>query len=251
MSVTNADLVLFASNSMPEDDTSTSGGAIDTTTKILLADIAANDNVTIISTDAGDTTQTITITGRDAAGVIVNESLSLNGTTRVVGSQVFERILKVVCNAAHSGQIIITRDDGPTYTQITTLETGYLARRRLFYDASSDISGGSTRDYYEKIFLKNTNSTTALTNAFIREYADPSTFITFDLESSKGGSNSVVNRLTAPTGMLGSFDNTDKDIPSGYLANGEAIGIWLKLTLAAGTSPAKTTWTPRVIGSTI
>ena len=61
----------------------------------------------------------------------------------------------------------------------------------------------------------------------------------------------MANRLnTAPTGMLGSFDNSDKNVPGGNLGPGEAIGIFLKLTLAAGTSPSKNVWSPKLLGTT-
>lgn len=99
------------------------------------------------------------------------------------------------------------------------------------------------------MFIKNTNWTTALSNAVIKEFADPSANITFDLESSKGGSNSVANRLTAPTGNLGTFDSLDKNVPTGVLSPADAIGVWLKLTLAAGAAAAKSTYTIRTSGT--
>jgi hypothetical protein len=250
MPITSADIQYLASANMPENDTATSGGAIDTATKVIFTDIAATDNVTVISNNAGDTTQTVTITGRDASGAIVSEPLSLNGTNRVTGAQLFERILKIVVSGAHSGTITVTRDDGPTFTQIATLESGILTARRLFYASSSDVSGGSARDYYEKIFIKNTHAPLALTSAVIKELVDPTTFITFDLEDAKNDNNSVANRLTAPTGMLGTFTNSDKNVPTGLLSPGDSIGVWLKLTLAAGTSPAKSTYTLRASGTT-
>lgn len=123
MSVSASDIIIYASANMPESDTTTSGGAIDTTTKMVFTDIAATDNVTVVSSNAGDTTQTCTVYGRDSTGVLVNEVLNLNGTTRVVGAQNFERISKIVVNAAHTGTITVTRDDGPTYTAIATLES--------------------------------------------------------------------------------------------------------------------------------
>jgi hypothetical protein len=250
MSVVASDIVFYGSANMPENNTDASGGAIDTTTKVVFDDIAATDNVTVISSNAGDTTQTVTITGRDGTGAIVSEALSLNGTIRVVGSQSFERILKIVVDGAHSGTITVTRDNGPTYTSIATLENGILTVRRLFYDSAADAAGGSTRNFYEKIFIKNNNSTTALSNAVVKENSDPTGNITFDLEDAKGDNNSATNRLTAPTGMLGSFDNNDKSVPGSNLGSGEAIGVWLKLALTAGASAAKSTYGLRLTGTT-
>lgn len=252
MSVSASDLVFYGSASMPEDNSTTSGGAIDTTTKIIFTDIASTDQVTAISSAAGDTTQTVTVYGRNAGGTIVSEGLSLNGTNRVTGAVAFERILKVVVNAAHTGTITVTQDNSPTFTSIGTLESGVLTLRRLFYDSASDASGGSSRDFYEKIFLKNTNSTFTLSNAQIAEQADPSGNMTFDLEDAVNDNNSVASRLnTAPTGMSSLFNGSTKTVPGGgNLITSAAIGIWVKLTLAAGTAAAKTTYTLRATGTT-
>jgi hypothetical protein len=253
MPIAATDILFLGSAVMAEDDvTANQGGAIDTSIKMIFTDISVTDNVTIISDNAADNTQTVTVYGRDASGATVSEALSLNGVSRVTGAQLFERITKVVVNAAHAGTITVTRDDGPTFTQIGTLETGILQIRRPFYGVSSDVSGGSTRNYYEKIFIKNNHSTLALLSAVIREMSDPTGNITFDLESSVNGSNSSSNRLTSPSagGMLGSFDNADKTVPSTNLAGGSAIGVWMKLSLAAGSSPTKSTYTFRVNGAT-
>lgn len=250
MSVSASDIIVYGSANMPEADTTTSGGAIDTTTKLLFTDIAATDQVTVISSNAGDTTQTVTVYGRSASGAIVSEVLNLNGTVRVTGATAFERILKVVVNAAHSGTITVTRDDSPTFTAIGTLETGILTLRRMFYNSSSDASGGSTRNYYEKGFVKNTNGTNALLSATIAQQADPTGLITFDLEDAVNDNNSVANRLAAPSGMLGSFDDTTKNVPGTDLAAGAAIGVWFKLTLTAGLAAAKSTYTIRTAGTT-
>lgn len=251
MSVSASDLVAYGSANMPEDNTSTSGGAIDTTTKVIFTDIAATDQVTVISDAAGDTTQTVTVYGRNAGGTIVSEGLSLNGTNRVTGAVAFERILKVVVNASHTGTITVTRDNTPTFTEIGTLESGVLVLRRMFYDAAADASGGSSRDFYEKLFIKNNNGTTTLNSVQIAEQADPSGFITFDLEDAINDTNSVSDRLNdAPTGMLGTFTGATKSVPGGILAAGDRIGVWLKLTLAAGTAAAKSTYTLRTTGTT-
>lgn len=252
MGVVASDIIVYGSANMPESDSTTSGGAIDATTKIVFTDIAATDKVTVLSSSAGDTTQTVTVTGRDSTGQIQTDALSLNGTTRVIGVQNFERILKIVVSASHAGTITVTRNDAATYTSIATLETGVLTVRRLFYDSAANASGGATKNFYEKVFIKNTNATTALTNATVEEFADPTTNITFDLESSKGGSNSTTNRVTAPaSGMLGTFNSSTKNVPTNALSSGEYIGVWLNLTLTAGTAATKSTYTLRANGTTV
>ena len=250
MSVISSDIKYFGSANIPESDSTTSGGAIDLTTKVVFTDISTTDNVTVISDNAGDTTQTVTVYGRNASGSIISEALALNGTTRVTGASLFERILKVVINAAHSGTVTITRDNSPTFTEIATMETGILTLRRLFYNATADASGGSTKYFYEKVFIKNTNGSSALLSATVAQNSDPSCYVEFDLEDAKDDTNSAANRVTAPTGMLGSFDDTTKNVPGTDLGAGETIGAWLKMTLAAGTSPGKSTYQFRVSGST-
>ncbi len=248
MSITSSELKFYGSANMPEDDVSTSGGAIDTTVSVIFTDIAATDNVTVISDNAGDTMD-ITITGRLATGVIDTDVITLTGTTRAAGVKNFERILKIVLDSVATGTITVTRDNSPTYTSIATLDPGILEARRLFYDSAAEASGGSSRDYYEKFFIKNTNSTLSLTNAVIAEYADPGANITFDLEDAVNDTNSISDRLgVAPSGMLGSFSGSNKTVPGTALAAGSAIGVWLKLTLAAGTAAAKNTYTVRITG---
>lgn len=249
MAVSSTDIVVYGSANMPEADTGTAGGAIDTTTKIVFTDIAAADTVAVSSDNAGDTTQTVTVTGRTSAGSVVSEELSLNGTTRVTGSQTFERILKIVVSGSHTGTITVTRNNASTYTQIATLESGILTARRLFYAATAEASGGSSKDFYEKVFVKNTHATLSLLGAQITEQADPGANITFDLEDAVDDNNSTTNRVTAPTGMLGTFTGAAKNVPGTDLAAGDAIGVWLKLTLAAGASPGKNSYTLRTSGS--
>ena len=254
MPITSSDIKFNGSAVMAESDsTANQGGAIDTSIKMLFTDISTTDNVTIISSNAGDTTQTVTIYGRTASGALTSEALSLNGTSRVVGATNFERIMKIVVNAAHTGTITVTRDNGPTYTTIATLESGILSVRRPFYNVSADVATGSSRNFYEKIFIKNTHATLALLSAVVKELSDLTGNITFDLEDAVNDTNTSSNRVTAPSagGMLGSFDNTDKSVPGTNLDAGSAIGVWLKLTLAAGTSPAKSTYTLRIDGSTV
>jgi hypothetical protein len=250
MSVSASDIIVYGSANMPEANGTTSGGAIDATTKIVFTDIAATDSVEFVSSSAADT-MNITVTGRSAAGAIVAETKALTGTTPTSATtQTFERILKVVLASTAAGTITVRRATGDT--TIATMEPGITKVRRLFYDSAADASGGSSRDFYEKVFVKNTNGSTTLTNTQIAENSDPTGNITFDLEDAVDDNNSVADRLnTPPSGMSSSFSNTTKTVPGGgNLAAGSAIGVWLKLTLAAGTAAAKSTWTLRATGTT-
>ena len=100
MSVSSSDLVIYGSQNIPESDSGTSGGAISTTCRYVFdSSTLANlleDSVEVLSSNAGDTTQTCSVFGRNSAGSIVSEVLTLNGTTQVSGATTFERILKIV-----------------------------------------------------------------------------------------------------------------------------------------------------------
>lgn len=252
MSVAGTDLVIYGAANIQTTDTGTQGGAIDTTVRYIFdsASLANSlaDTVEIVSSNAGDTSQTVTITGRNSAGSIVTDPLSLNGTTVVNGSVTFETILKIVVSASHAGTITVRKATGDT--TIVAIETGVLTILKPFYNVSSDASGGSSRDFYEKIFIKNNHATLSLLSAVVSENADPSSKISFDLEDAVNDNNSVASRLnTAPTGMLGSFDSAAKNVPGSDLAAGSRIGVWLKLTLAAADAALVSTYTLRIAGS--
>ncbi len=248
MSILSTELITYGSANMPEDNVSTSGGAIDLTTKVVFTDIAVTDSVEFVSDNAADT-MNITVYGRTAAGAITSETKALTGTSPTTATTAtFERILKVVLASAAAGTVTVRRATGDT--TIATMEAGITTVRRLFYDSAADASGGSSRDFYEKVFVKNTNGSLTLTNAQIAEQADPGANITFDLEDAVNDNNSTASRLnTAPTGMLGTFTGATKSVPGSALAAGASIGVWLKLTLAAGAAAAKNTYTLRTTGT--
>jgi hypothetical protein len=71
-----------------------SGAGIDFLTKVSFTDVTSGDTVSYISSSASDTKPQITLTGRDTTGVLQSETKTLNGTTAVAGSQVWDRFLK-------------------------------------------------------------------------------------------------------------------------------------------------------------
>lgn len=254
MPVASTDLIFYGSASMPQDDVSTTGGAIATNTRVVFTSSTLvntlNDTVDMASSAAGDTTQTVVVTGRLATGVITTESFSLNGVTQVVGVTEFERILKIVVSGSHVGTITVSSHDTPT--TIVTIEPGVLTLRVPFYDVSSDVSGGSTRVFYEKIFARNNHATLALLNAIVSEQADTEAQFTFTLEGVVDGTGSEATRLTAPSGgeISEAFSSAAKNVPGTNLGPTVAIGIWLALTLPAGDAPTKAVYTLRLAGST-
>jgi hypothetical protein len=59
--------------------------------------------LSIVSTGAGDTTQTATITGTDTYGLPMSEAIAFNGTTTVAGKKAFKTVTRVAISAALAG----------------------------------------------------------------------------------------------------------------------------------------------------
>lgn len=249
MAIAASDLVFYGAENMPENNVENVGGAIDTTTKVVFTDISAADEVEILSSSGSDTSQTVTVTGRNAAGEIVSEVESLDGTNVQTTTTQFERILKIEMSDVAVGTVTIRKEaDDVT---IATLEPGIRAVRRLFYDSSADADGGSARDFYEKIFVKNNHGSLTLTNAQIKENSDPTGFITFDIGSTYNDSGLLGGRLNVvPSGLSGSFTSSDKYLPGSGLPAGSGCSIWLKMSLPAGQAPTKDTYTLQITGTT-
>lgn len=342
MSVLPSDLCFYGSQNMPDVDGSTTGGALNTAILINFNDITPNGTMTYVSSSASDTAAILTLSGRDASGVIQSEAKTLTGTTPVTGTQTFERLMKGVASGTtavgdiaaisatavvtgtaqagaaatstacasitlQSGQgascaigmivritnnlpagvnfqlrrivaiasdvISVNRDWGtaPTSASTYTVNHGMLfdilpnqvtQNRRPFYNIASDVTGGSNRTYYEKIFAVDTNTTTALTVASVIKQADPSSgTLQFALTNVLNDTGTVTNRQTAPATGITAFSSgsapqtinvpSPQNLPSGVAPNAAgAQGIWLSLLLTAGLAAAKTSFTLRVTGTT-
>jgi hypothetical protein len=122
---------------------------------------------------------------------------------------------------------------------------------RCFGTAAADVPGGSSRTFYEKIFAVNTNSTIALTGAAIEVLSEtpslPSgTLLDLALCKALNDTATTANRQTLPTnGDSSALTFVTQPLPisviasPGSLPNGNAAadaqGMWLRLTLPAGT----------------
>jgi len=252
MPIAETDLLAFCSANMPEDDSSSNGGAIDADQRVVFTDLAASDDVEALSSAGGDTTQNVTVYGRKADGTYVNETKTLTGVTPVIFSTigVLERIEKVTMDADAAGVVTIQRSVAGAV--IGTIPIGERGFRRLFINAISDPS--SPKPYYMKIFLKNAHATLALLAAVVKQSADPTTKVTHLIGSAVNGATTSANRLTAPaagdTLDPDVFDDNDKNVPGTDLAAGSAIAVWLKLSLAAAEPPIKSTYTAALSGGT-
>lgn len=360
MSVFPSDIVTYGSANMPEADSATVGGAIDTTKAVAWYDLSANDTVDAVSSSASDTATKIQVMGRDATGVVVTSTAAtLNGQTVItnVGSAgTLERILAAVTTggaiaglsnpggttavgdialyrhtavlsgrtaqtgaanstgitpaifkmqsgdgaSASAGmiiriksntgvnqlrQVIATSGYGtdvvalnrdwtviPDNTSTYDLYQGMLfalspnlikAITRAFATAAADTPTGASRTFYEKVFVVNNNTATALTSVQIEIASDTpslpgSATLDIALCTALNDTATATNRQTAPSGT-GSFTvqpafvsvPAPGNLPSGGAPNAAgAEGVWLRLTLPAGTAPYKGSADVRTTGNT-
>jgi len=249
MAVVDADIIVYGSANMQETNSGTQGGAIDTAVLMVFTDISPNGTVDAHSTSASDTTQTVTVYGRIADGTLTSENLgTLTGTTPITGSTVFERILKVVMSATAVGVVVVEENSGGE--DLVTLAIGTTECRRPFYDVAAEASGGSAVDYYEKIFFYNSNATSALTSATIAEIAGGAAAqIDFMLPATLDDSGTSPDRITAPAGT---FDSATKNVANSQSHSPvSGQGVWIHLSLPAGTAANNTTYTLRESGQTV
>jgi len=234
---------------MPTTDGGTSGGAIDTARKIEMVEMTSSQQLNVASTDAGDTTRTFTIIGRNTAGAIVTEGpTSLNGTTNVLTSNTFERHLRTTVSATH-GTATVNFKQSSNGAVVSNLITSITSAIRMFHDGSSSTS---QIIYYEKIFWKNTNATLTLNNAVMRLTSNPVSKVKLACAPSVGDNASVANRLTVPSGGLTFVDqNSSSIVPGSVLSAGSAIGVWIQLTLAIGDAALKSSFQSQLSGTTI
>lgn len=251
MPLSASDIKVYGAASRAEANGVTQGGIIDATCRYVFDDTTfantLNDKLNMRSTDATDNA-TIWAYGRDAGGVIVSGVHTLVGNAISSGTVTFERIMKIVSTAG-SKNGTVTVSGQTTGTLLVLIESGVTELRRAFWNVSADAAGGSSRDFYEKIFVKNNHATLALLSGTIKESGDSTTYVTFALESGMNTNTSVATRLNVGPDNCTAFDNNDKALPYTNLLAGSGAPVWMKLSLAAGTPANKGTWTLNITGS--
>lgn len=111
---------------------------------------------------AGDTTQTITVTGKDVYLVVMTETITLNGTTTVAGKKAFKTVTGVSASAALT----------------TTLSIGTNTLLGLPYAIAGawdiiQIFADSTRDTTATIAARDTTSPATATTGDVRGTINP------------------------------------------------------------------------------
>ena len=159
--------------------------------------------------------------------------------------------------------VAVNRDWGtlPDATSTYDVAPGFLfdispnpvtAITRLFIGASADVPGGSSRTFYEKIFCVNTNTVTALLTAAVAVQSESGSLpsgalLDLALDKVLNDTATATNRQTLPTNgdssaltfvtqpSAISVIASPGNLPDGNSAS-VAQGMWLRLTLPAGTA---------------
>lgn len=250
MSIVASELILYSAASRPQDDSSTTGGAIDATYRPMDNEFSGNAIAQVVS-DGADT-RTVRVVGRLVSGVIDQEDIVLNGTTPVSGAKTWQYLLLAfIQTGGSSGTRTVSIKEGAGGTVRHQILPNEIGGQRLFYGA---VSSTSPVTRYEKLFFKNTNGSLALTTAAIKLTADPSSRIRVGCAPSVGDSATVANRLSAPASVSFVDDNVSQSVPGGSVASGSAIGVWAEQALLApGSVPDgafKSSFTVQLSGQT-
>ncbi|MGH9886144.1 MAG: hypothetical protein ACREBE_11480 [bacterium] len=243
MPIATTDLVFFSVASVPVDDTSTSGGAIDTASRVALTQFGANAVLALVS-DGADA-RNVTIIGRLASGVVDTEVVALNATTEVLSTKTWERIHSIVL-ASSSGTRTVTAKQGSGGSTVATIVPNETTRHIQFQRSTSEASQAKR---YEAQFGKNIHGSLSLLNAQMKLTADPQSKIQIGVAAAVNGSTSVTNRKTSP-GVTLVDDNIAQNVPGTNLAAGDAIKVWIEQTLGANDAAQKSTFTLELSGST-
>lgn len=243
MSIAPSDLVTFISASHPANDVNLTGGALLATVRPEFTPFSAPALLVLKSN--GPDTRLVEVGYRTAAGTLTFEMVALNGTAEVSAVTPAERVLSVIAQTL-SGSRTISLLEGPGGTVRGTIplnETGFTA---LFIDSSS-AAGAVNR--YEKIFFLNSHGTQTLSAAAITLTADPDARILIGLPAAKNDTGTSTNRRTPPAGVSFVDDNISVAVPTGTLAAGEQIGVWVKEGLLPADPAFQSTFVVTLSGS--
>lgn len=249
MSIVATELICYGSASRVSADTGTTGGAIDPLFRPVFTQMTGNSTLEAVSSSASDTTQIVTVIGRDATGTLSTSTVTLTGTTPVALSPAttFQRILSVSLSATCAGTVTVRNSSaGTAWGTVPIGEKGFYA---MFINSAST---GSTQTRWEKIFWKNTNGSLTLTSSQITLTADPNTPIfSIGVTAAIDDTTTITNRMTTP-GVTFVGLSVAQNIPNSQnLPAGSAIGVWIQQALPTNQTPLNSTFTTQLSGNTV
>ncbi len=242
------DLIAYNALERPEDDATLTGGGRDPDFRPDFVQLAADDDIEVLSANAGDTTQVVTVDGRDSTGAFVTATATLNGTTPVILSPAtdFERVLSISMDGDAVGVVTVRRSvAGALIFDIPIGERGSFA----FFINSASQAGSVER--HEKMFWENAHATLTLNSAAVQLTADPANRIRQAVESTKNDTVSIANRLVVPSGVTFVDDSVQQNLPGTTLEALSDIGIWIEQDLLAADAPIRSTFTTELAGTTV
>jgi hypothetical protein len=178
---------------------------------------------------------------------VQTETVTLTGTTFVVGTQAFERIQRVDLNSPDGSRTVtVSQTSGSsTLATIPPHELGFCS----FFSNSSSGPGSLSR--YEKCFFINNNSSSALSAAAVTLLADPSSRLAIGLESTVNGTGATSNRLASPSPVTFVGVGVAQSVPGGQLTSTQSIGVWVRQTLLSNDSPQRATFSTQLSGTSV
>lgn len=219
---------------------------------------------------SGVTPALIKLQSGDGASVAIGQLIWTKGGT---GPNQIRQIIAV--SGYGTDVVAVNRDWGTVPDNTTTYKivqgmlfeispNAVTAVIRCFSTAAADVPSGSTRTFYEKVFIVNNNTTTALTGAQIEIASETPSLpsgaaLDISLCTSLDDTNTTTNRQAAPASGAGSFIVQPSlvsvpgsgNLPPGAAPNtAGAQGVWLRLTLNAGTVAYKGSADLRAQGTT-
>lgn len=202
-------------------------------------------------------------------------SVSIGQIIRTTGGTGPNQLRMITATSGYGTDIVaVNRDWGTVPDATTTYEVanGFLfdilpnpvtAVIRPFATCAADVAGGSSRTFYEKVFVLNTDTVTSLVTAAVVKQTDPAGggTLNFALCNALNDTGTITTRNTPgtpPSGVTAYSSGAAPQsisVPSpGNLPNGNAAadaqGVWLQLVLPAGAAAQNTNFTLRVTGAT-
>ena len=123
MSITAAELILYGVASIPIDDASTTGGAIDLTVRPVFTQFGSSAKLSL--TSDGTDTRLVDVVGRLASGAIATETVTLTNAVEVLSVNTYERIESVKAQTTSASRTV-TLKQGAGGSTIATIPVNIL-----------------------------------------------------------------------------------------------------------------------------
>lgn len=127
---------------------------------VVRAQPSSASTLSLVSSSASDTNQSVRIKGTDSNDVEIDETVALNGTTTATSSNSFKEIRSISKTASTTGRITITSNSGAvTNAILSPADLDYkLTKIRLHYNPSNSLT--LNVPYYRRPYpLSNDNDT--------------------------------------------------------------------------------------------